>query len=1122
MIRSMQRAGLADALAAITHQTDAHLQVLVVNAAGGHHPDLGSLCGNFPLELVNQDGPALDRPRAANLALDRAKGDWLMFLDDDDLIDPDHIARLREALDREADVAAAYCGVRLVDGTGQPTGVLDEPYDSSRLWLANYLPIHAVMFTRAALKGGARFDESFPIYEDWDFWRQLSLGQRFVHVPGVSATYRLMGNSGLSNQASAAVTHEGRARFYRKWLSRMGSAELDRLATSAELNRSELVAQVKQLGQFELHVVELQQHTARLLADVKAKAAEMEAAAKYQAQLVEAITARDQALAQVHAAHAATITARDQAVAQMHAAHQAAITAHQLAELDLKAQLDSFGAEYQRLEAGYRGIVSSWSWRVTAPLRSVRALFAPGGTTLATRRMLRAMPLSPATKQRIKVSLATGGPLARRVLQWLAPGSVALQPASRPDANALTLDKEAVRADAEAALSAFLDTQQTVHLRRGEGQARVSVVVVLYNQAGLSLLCLQALAASTDVDFETIIVDNASSDRMPQLLDRVTGARILRQDSNLGFLRAVNLAAEHATGEHLLLLNNDAVVEAHTLAHAVARLAAEPGVAAVGGPIMLWDGRLQEAGSIIWRDGSCLGYGRGDSPNAPAYRFVRDVDYCSGALLMIRRALFEQLGRFDEVFAPAYYEESDFCVRLWETGHRVVYDPKVRVRHFEFASDEGSGRAIELQKRNRQLLANRHPDFLARRPEPDLASLLVARHRLRIGAKRVLVIDDRVPLPWLGQGYPRAASLVQAIVAAGDFVTHYPLQFPSEPWDDVARALPESVEVMLGMGLSRLSEFMTERAGYYDVMLVSRPHNMQVVAAVLRQVPTAWNRTRIAYDAEALFSLRDIAKADVLGDPLPRAEQQRLIASEVGLAKGADVVVTVSEAEASHYRDAGYVDVQVLGHTIDVNPSAARFEHRQGFLFVGAMPADDTPNTDSLLWFVASVWPSIVAAMGPQAVLDIVGACDAPGVKALAGSSIRIHGAVADLEPFFNAARVFIVPTRYAAGVPHKAHEAAARGLPLVVTPLIAQQLGWEGFVSTGHDSGAFATACLELHLDGCAWDRSRQTMLKAVLNDCAPSTFHRQVRKVLGHADDLPTRDQTVGPAVGSSHHLA
>lgn len=1088
MVRSMQRASLAEALASVALQTDPSVEVLVVNAAGGHHPEPGSACGRFALRLVNQDGPPLGRPQAANRAIDQASGACLLFLDDDDLIAPDHIARLRAALQAAPQAVAAYAGVRLESADGRSEGQLDEPFDSLRLWQANYLPMHAVMFRReACVRAGVRFEETLPVYEDWDFWRQLSLVGPFVHVPGVSATYRLIGESGLTNDRSEAITRAGRAAFYRKWLPRMDSDTVDRLATAAELGRARLVSE------------------AALRVDVETQLANTRQANDcLQQQLSDSEAALRLAHRRLHEAK----RAHDQDVARLQgelADGAAAMAAVQAEQRRLQSQIDATLGEYRRLEHGYRQVTGSLSWRITAPLRAVRSAFSAEGARTLLRRGLQAAPVSPATKQRAKVWLATRGPLAVRVLRWLAPSATPL-PAAGVAAAAprSTLDKEAVRAQAESELGAFLEG--TARLRLGPGQGagagqaapRASVVVVLYNQAGLSLLCLKALAASTGVTFETIIVDNASSDRMPQLLERIDGACILRQDSNLGFLRAVNLAAGHASGEHLLLLNNDAVVEPATLARAVARLDAEPGVGAVGGPILLWDGRLQEAGSIIWRDGSCLGYGRGDSPDLPAYRFVRDVDYCSGAFLMVRRALFEQLGRFDEVFAPAYYEESDFCVRLWEAGHRIVYDPAVRVKHFEFASDVGSGRAIELQTRNRALLVARHPDFLARRPVPDVAAVLRARHRLPVGARRVLVIDDRVPLPWLGQGYPRAASLVAAIVGGGDFVTHYPLQFPGERAEDVARALPETVEVMLDMGLARLAEFMAERAGCYDVMVVSRPHNMEVVRAMLRHAPRAWQDVRVVYDAEALFSLRDIAKAAVHGHALPADEQQRRIAAEMALAEGADAIVTVSEVEAEHYRDAGYGDVQVLGHTIELQPGNARFGDRKGFLFVGAMTADDTPNADSLLWFVDRVWPLIVAALGGEAVLDIVGACDAPAVRALAGPSIRLHGTVVDLGPWFDAARVFIVPTRYAAGIPHKAHEAAARGLPMVVTGLIARQLGWTDLLEVGDAAEDFAQGCLSLHGSAGAWAEARACLLAAVQRDCAPAAFGRQVQCIL------------------------
>ena len=1099
LVRSMGLPLLEQALDSISRQTYDAIEVVVVNASGKPHPLLPPRCGRFALRLV-EPGRPLARAAAANRALAEARGAWLIFLDDDDLFDAGHVARLRAALAARPQARVAYAGVRLQHADGGLAGELDETFDATRLWFGNYLPIHAVMFHRDLLGDELPFDEQLAVYEDWDFWQRLAQRQAFLHVPGVSATYRLLGQSGLTHARDEALSREARRTIYRKWLPRLDAETLDRLATAGELARGqarEAVAageaaiaarardvaalQAQLAGQQAAHVALTRQLDALSHEHARQAAAQAWEAAR---QAAEAATA--------HAAALAQLQSRAETAEAAQAAEAAGRTR---AAAELQAAL----ATYAQLEAGYRQVTGSLSWRLTAPLRVLRSLPGRASPARLLRAVLRRLPLSAAHKQQGKVWLA-GRPWGTRLLRTVVPQSVPGPGAAPPEP---PLDKEAVRAEAEAELTRMLAGRERIGLRRGSGPPQVSVVVVLYNQAGLSLLCLRSLAASLDVEFETLIVDNASTDRMPELLQRLDGATVLRQTENLGFLRAVNLAAGQARGEHLLLLNNDAMVFPDTLARAMARLGSAPDIGAVGGPILLWDGRLQEAGSVFWRDGSCAGYGRGDRPERPEYRFVRDVDYCSGAFLMVRRALFERLGRFDTAYAPAYYEESDFCARLWEAGHRVVYDPQVRIRHFEFASESARGWAIDLQQRHRQLFVERHGPLLATRPLPSPAALLQARQRLRPGALRVLVIDDRVPLPWLGQGYPRAASLVAAIAAGGDFVTHYPLQFPHEASDDVARALPETVEVMLECGLPALADFLTARQGAYDVVIVSRPHNMAVLRAILKQRGPLLQGARIVYDAEALFSLRDIAKAALSGPVSDTAEQQRQIAAEMALATGADCVVAVSEVEAGHYRAAGYSEVQVLGHTLLPVPQPKPFEARNGFLFVGALPADDTPNADSLRWFVGEVWPHIVARLGSAAQLRIVGVCQAPSVLALARPGIQVLGQAEDLAAQLDAARVFIVPTRYAAGVPHKAHEAAARGLPMVVTPLIADQLGWRDRVPVGADPQAFAEACLRLHGDPRHWGQVRDQLLTAVARDCSPAAFERALQAVLGRRDD-------------------
>jgi hypothetical protein len=325
-------------------------------------------------------------------------------------------------------------------------------------------------------------------------------------------------------------------------------------------------------------------------------------------------------------------------------------------------------------------------------------------------------------------------------------------------------------------------------------------------------------------------------------------------------------------------------------------------------------------------------------------------------------------------------------------------------------------------------------------------------------------------------------------------VTHYPLQFPHEDWADVEGVLPERVEVMLDHGLAGFAAFLAARAGFYDAIVVSRPHNMGVLQAVRERQPQSFAGTTVVYDAEALFSVRDVAKARLRGEAPDDARAQAMVAEELALSRGADHVVAVSEAEAAHYRAAGRTAVHVLGHALQPAPRSPGFDARSGFLFVGGIPEVETPNGDAVLWFVREVWPQVAAALGAEARLHIVGACDAPEVQALAGGGVYLHGRADELAPLFDAARVFIVPTRYAAGIPHKAHEAAAHGLPMVATPLIAAQLGWRDELLVGDGAAEFAAACLRLHRDAALWQALREGALRAVERDCSPAAFDATV----------------------------
>ncbi|MGW8257319.1 MAG: glycosyltransferase, partial [Thermoguttaceae bacterium] len=265
----------------------------------------------------------------------------------------------------------------------------------------------------------------------------------------------------------------------------------------------------------------------------------------------------------------------------------------------------------------------------------------------------------------------------------------------------------------KSALEVFLNFRAELAFSSSE-RPKVSVIIILYNRAELTLACLKSLLAFAHPSWEVILVDNASTDRTPELLSRIRGVRVIGNRENKGFSAAVNQAAAIAKGDYLLLLNNDAQILGNGINEALKYLEKHHDVGAVGGRIISINGRLQEAGSIVLQDGITTGYGLGDDPYDSKYRSHRDVDYCSGAFLMTPRKLFLDLGGLDKKFYPAYYEDVDYCIKLWKNGKRVVYHPEVSLLHYHCASSDLT-KAVELSQEKREIFVQLHQDWLKKR-----------------------------------------------------------------------------------------------------------------------------------------------------------------------------------------------------------------------------------------------------------------------------------------------------------------------------------------------------------------------------------------------------------------------
>jgi GT2 family glycosyltransferase len=747
-------------------------------------------------------------------------------------------------------------------------------------------------------------------------------------------------------------------------------------------------------------------------------------------------------------------------VAELEASlHQA-----RLALAEREQQLACFRAELDK-------VLRSTSWRVSAPIRLAG-------------RLLGREPAPPAPGD----TAALDGP-APPQLEAPKKEVVDAAPAHPAQAGVRTFESEA---PAPSLVRLLLSDPGARLVFPQAERPELSIVVVTFNRVERTLECLESLLAHADAPFELIVVDNASSDSTGALLDRLRNVSVLHNPTNLGFGRACNQAAQLARTEQLLFLNSDATIAPRCLSALLATLRSEPRCGAVGGRLILRDGRLQEAGSILWSDGTAEAYGRGGDPFAPEYSYQREVDFCSGALLLVRRELFRELGGFDERYAPAYYEDADLCMGVRRLGQRVLYQPAATAWHHEYGSSSAN-EAAQLMGRNQARFVEKWQDPLGAQPTRSAG---LWRARERVARPRLLVIDDRVPTSDAGSGYPRTHALLRLLRAHQYPVTFFPSYDPTpyQPWlRDLQGAGVEAV-----CDGRPFAEFARERSGLYDLVLVSRPHNF---GAVLPDLARAFPRAVVVYDAEALFFVREEQKSAVQRSAAVEelARQQR---QELDLLRFAHLVVAVSDRERRLLEQAApdfRGQVAVWGHPVEAQPTPRAFRERRDLLFLGSFFAPRSPNRDALPFFVREVLPLIQL----DCRLQVVGHGAREAVGHCASERVEIVGYVEDVTPYYDACRVFVVPHPYSAGIPLKLCEAMARGLPAVVSELTALQLGVEDGreVLVGRTPQELAERVVRLYSDEALWRELRSNALEFVRRRHDPAALGRALDEIVAGA---------------------
>lgn len=606
---------------------------------------------------------------------------------------------------------------------------------------------------------------------------------------------------------------------------------------------------------------------------------------------------------------------------------------------------------------------------------------------------------------------------------------------------------------------------------------KVSIIIPVYNQIHYTYACLVSILQYTgDVSYEVIIADDVSTDATEHLADYAEGLVICRNSVNQGFLRNCNHAARQARGEYLMFLNNDTQVTQGWLRSLVDLIESDEGIGMVGSKLVYPDGRLQEAGGIIWSDGSGWNYGRLDDPDKPEYNYVKDVDYISGAAILLSNKLWKQIGGFDTRFAPAYCEDSDLAFEVRKAGYRVVYQPLSKIIHFEGVSNgtdvEGSG-LKRYQVANSRKLKEKWAAEFARQCENDGNPDPFRARERSMGKKIILVVDHYVPTYDRDAGSKTTFQYLKMFLKKGYAVKFLGDNFMrEEPY--TTTLLQMGIEVLYGPEYQgKIWDWLRDHGDDIAVAYLNRPH----IASKYVDFILDNTDIKVIYYGHDLHFLRMMREYQLTGDAGKREDAEYWKSVELSL---------MSKAAVSYYpsyieRDA----IKDIDPTISVKDITAYvyedfktdiekdFSRREGLLFVGGFA--HPPNADAVLWFAREIYPVIRERMAkagrPAPEFYVVGSNVTEEIQSLEepGNGIVIRGFVTEeeLEALYGSCKLVVVPLRYGAGVKGKVVEAIYNGAPIVTTSIGAEGiLQVEDVLVVEDGAEAFADAVARLYQD--------------------------------------------------------
>ncbi|TYT70254.1 glycosyltransferase [Microcystis aeruginosa] len=630
----------------------------------------------------------------------------------------------------------------------------------------------------------------------------------------------------------------------------------------------------------------------------------------------------------------------------------------------------------------------------------------------------------------------------------------------------------------------------------------VSIIIPAYNQFAYTFNCLESLSVnlSSDLAYEIIIVNDASTDdTLEQLATLVKGIKVLTNAENSGFIRSCNYGASQAKGQYLYFLNNDTRILENCLESLLKLIVNNPQVGAVGSKLIYANSKQQEAGGIIWNSADGWNYGRLDSPDEPEYNYVRPVDYCSGASLLVPTELFKQLGGFSQDFIPAYYEDTDLCFAIRELGYQVLYQPQSNVIHYEgitSGTDLSSG-IKQYQVINQTKFREKWSKVLTKHLDNDANNVPKAARRLQ-GKPTILVIDSYVPLYDRESGCVRLLNILKLLLNLGYSVIFFPDNgYPEQPYTSVLQQL--GIEVIYGTPQRyNLEEKLIKYLPLIDGVWLCRPELCDKYMDLIRLK----TKVPIIYDTIDLHFLRLKRQKDYLDPSYQNTSWswQTYQKLELNYANQAEATVVVTEDEKQVLSSLGVKNVWVIPNIheeISLSEKVA-FDQRAGLVFIGSY--NHPPNIDAVKWLCLEIMP-LVWASRPDITVNLLGSNLKDEVKELASDKVIVTGYVPEVEPYFQKSRIFVAPLRFGAGMKGKIGQSLSLGLPTITTKIGAEGMGLIDHqdVLIADTAEEFAQAVIELYDHRELWQKLADNSLETIKR-YQPATVQTNLQVLLSN----------------------